>query len=275
MKINKRHITIVILIALFFLLSGCSNETDKNGIYKSNISKGEQEITIFAAASLTESIKELKNEFEKNYPGIKVQLNLAATSRLRVQIEQGALADIFLSANKEHYDRLKEEGFIVSGKEFLSNSLVVVVPKDNPANINELKHLADRCKLVIAHENVPVGGYTLQCLEKLEGKYGKDYKEKVLENVVSKENNVKHVVTKVVLGEADAGFVYLSDVTPDVKDKVKTLYIPEEYNVDARYWAVLLKGREANQKVRLLYNYIIGEQGKKIFNKYGFGLPED
>lgn len=258
---NKNLIIFVCILMIGILgMSGCGNKKET--------------ITVFAAASLTESMKEIKEVFEKEHPNMDIQLNLDSSSRLRVQLEQGVDADIYLSANQKHYDRLDEQGMIDSGKHFLSNSMVLIVPTENPAQIEKLENLVNECKLVIAQKEVPAGNYALQILENLNNKFGKEYKKNVLENVVSQENNVKQVVAKVVLGEADAAFVYASDVTTDIKEKVKVIKIPEKYNVKATYWGGTIKKSENNKMAKVLYDMIIGEKGLTIFEKYGFEMPE-
>ncbi|GAA0180261.1 molybdate ABC transporter substrate-binding protein [Clostridium sediminicola] len=259
-KFLKKIIVPVILLIIVVGISGCNKEKEA--------------ITVFAASSLTESMKEIKEVFEKENPNVEIQLNLDSSSRLRTQIEQGMEVDLYLSANKKHYEALNEKEMIASGVNFLSNSLVLVVPKDNPAKIEKPEDLINECKLVIAQKEVPVGNYTLQVLEAYDESLGNEYKEKVLKNVVSEENNVKQVVAKVVLGEADAAFVYGSDVTMDNKDKLKVIEISEKYNVKAAYWMGSMKGSENNKNVQALYNMITEESGYKIFEKYGFGKAE-
>ncbi|GAA0181683.1 hypothetical protein SH2C18_41840 [Clostridium sediminicola] len=160
------------------------------------------------------------------------------------------------------------------GTNFISNSLVIILPKDNPAGIEQPEDLVNKCKLVTAQKEVPVGSYTLEILEAYDKSLGNKYKEKVLKNLVSEENNVKQVLSKVVLGEADAAFVYGSDVTENNKDKLKVIQIPPQYNVKADYWMGSIKGSENNEIVQAFYNMVIGEEGIKIFQKYGFNKTQ-
>ncbi|MCJ7691713.1 MAG: molybdate ABC transporter substrate-binding protein [Clostridiaceae bacterium] len=255
-----RMVSIIMVLSLIILGGGC---TDKQS---NKISK--QEITVFAASSLTESMEEVIKLFEKENPKVKVNLNLESTSRLRLQIEQGVEADIFLSANKKHYDALKEQGFISKGQAFLENSMVVILPKDNPANIEKIEDLKNKCKLVIAQKEVPAGGYAREIIHSLSGVYGAEFEGKVLNNIVSEENNVKQVVNKVVMGEADAAFVYSSDVTTSVKEKVKVLSIAPEYNVKAEYFISKLKTE--NEYAEKFYEFLLSKDGQDIFKKYGF-----
>ncbi|MBZ9606780.1 molybdate ABC transporter substrate-binding protein [Clostridium estertheticum] len=257
-----REILIVMTLLLIMLSGGCkAKQADK---------ASKQEIIVLAASSLTESLEEIIKLFEKENPKVKVTLNLDSTSRLRVQIEQGIKADLFLSANKEHYDALKEEGYISEGEAFLHNSMVLIVPKSNPAEIEKLDDLQNKCKLVIAQKEVPAGEYTRKIIHSLNQQLGTQYEGKVLSNIVSEESNVKQVVNKVVIGEADAAFVYSSDITKGVRDKVKIIDIDPKHNVEAEYWTSKLKNEEENKYAEELYSFLLSKEGKEIFRKYGF-----
>lgn len=261
-----RIISIMIILLVIMLSGGCkAKQADKGS---------KQEIIVLAASSLTESLEEIIELFEKENPGVKVTLNLDSTSRLKVQIEQGIKADLFLSANKKYYDDLKEEGYISKGEAFLHNSIVLIVPKNNPAEIKKIDDLQNKCKLVIAQKEVPAGEYTRKIIHSLTKQLGTRYEEKVLSNIVSEENNVKQVVNKVVIGEADAAFVYSSDITQGVKDKVKVIDIAPEYNVKAEYWTSKLKNEKENKYAEKLYSFLLSKEGKKIFGKYGFNSVE-
>lgn len=261
-KMLIRTVPIIMTLSFIMLSGGCvAKQTD-------NTSK--QEITVFAASSLTESMEEVTKLFEKQNPEVKVKLNMESTSRLRLQIEQGVKADIFLSANKKHYDALKEQGFILKGQAFIENSMVVILPKDNPAHIEKVENLQNKCKLVLAQKEVPAGEYARVIIHSLSGTLGAEFEQKVLSNIVSEENNVKQVVNKVVMGEADAAFVYASDVTTSVKQKVKVLSIAPEHNVKAEYFTSKLKMENENEYVEKFYELLLSSEGQDIFEKYGF-----
>ncbi|MGH4117287.1 molybdate ABC transporter substrate-binding protein [Clostridium sp.] len=255
-----RMVSIIMTLSLIILSGGCA-EKQPNVILN-------KEITVFAASSLTESMEEVIKLFEKENPKVKVKLNLESTSRLRLQIEQGVEADIFLSANKKHYDALKEQGFISKGQVFLENSMVIILPKDNPAHIEKVEDVQNKCKLVLAQKEVPAGGYAKEIIHSLSGIYGVEFEDKVLNNIVSEENNVKQVVNKVVMGEADVAFVYSSDVTTGVVDKVKVVKIATEHNVKVEYFISKLKTENVNAEK--FYAYLLGDEGQGIFERYGF-----
>jgi molybdate transport system substrate-binding protein len=195
------------------------------------------ELTVFCAASLTGAFDEI-GEIYEDASGVPVVLNFDGTQALRTQVEQGAYADVFVSANQKHMTALMAEGLVNNDSVtlFAKNSLVVVVPKDNPASISTLDDLAKPgVKIVMGTKDVPVGSYALLVLDKMaeDPDYRPEYRERVMSNVVSRETTVAYVVSKVALGEADAGFAYKSDVTPELSEQVQKIPIPEEYNVVA------------------------------------------
>ncbi len=175
-----------------------------------------------------------------------MQFNFAGSQQLALQIEQGAPADVFASADQRWMSYAAEKG-LVEGESavFARNRLVAIVPRTNPARIGGLPDLARRgTKIVLAAEAVPAGKYSRETLENLSAAPGfpPEYARRVLANVVSQEENVKAVVAKVQLGEADAGLVYRSDVTPSVSRYVRVFEIDDPYNVIASYPIAVLKG---------------------------------
>ncbi len=168
-----------------------------------------------------------------------VVFNFAGSSTLSTQISEGAPADVFASANNTQMKVVLDAGLITTEPQtFAHNRLVLIVPADNPAGIESLDDLANPgVKLVVAAPAVPVRVYTDSMLDALaaDPAYGEDYRSAVVANVVSEEDNVRQVSAKVALGEADAGIVYSSDVTPDIAEDVIVLPIPDEVNTLASY----------------------------------------
>ena len=231
----------------------------------------QETLMVFAAASLTDAFDEIGKAFEADYPGVTVKLNFGASQALRTQIEQGAQADVFASANPKEMDALMAGNFVDSQSPqiFLTNQLVVIMPAHNPARVENLVDLAqDGIKLVLAAEEVPVGNYSLKAFEKLDQEFGNDFKNKTLENVVSYENTVKQVVAKVQLGEADAGIVYISD-TVAVPELTK-IDIPMENNVVAEYLLAALVQSKRPELARAFISYVLSTDGQFILKKWGF-----
>ena len=158
--------------------------------------------------------------------------------------------------------------------------LVVVLPNDNPGNIQSLQDLArPGVKISLADPSVPVGNYSLQVLDKLSADpaYGADFKQQVLDNVVSREDNVRQVLTRVQLGEVDAGIVYITDALAANASSggslppVKTLAIPTQYNVVAIYYIAAMKDAPHAAAAGAWINYILSDAGQAVLVKYGFG----
>ena len=228
-------------------------------------------LTVFAASSLTDAFGEIGKAFEAANPGVTVTLNFAGSQALQTQIEQGAPADVFASASKSYMDMLVTDNYVTADvpQNFLTNKLVVILPANNPAGLKKLEDLAKpKVKLVLAAEAVPVGKYALQALDLMNSKFGNGFKDKVLANVVSNEDNVKQVVAKVQLGEADAGIVYTSDAiaAPDLK----TIEIPAELNVIAKYPIAPLAKSPNADLAKAFVDYVLSPDSQAVLQKWGF-----
>lgn len=232
-------------------------------------------ITVFAAASLTDAFNELAAEFKKANPGVgEISLNFAGSSALRTQLEQGARAEIFASADTVQMDAAKKSGVIASGeKVFARNSLVIITPKSNPGKVIAPADLKKSgLKLVLAAPEVPVGSYARQMFTKMDADpaYGAGFNDAVLKNVVSNESNVKQVVAKVELGEADAGVVYGTDVTASVAPNLNKIEVPAAVNVIAEYPIALTKDARNTRTAQAFIDFVFSSAGQTILKKYGF-----
>jgi len=236
-------------------------------------------LTVFAAASLAEPFAELGRQFEASHPGVRVAFNFAGSQQLRAQLEHSAQADVFAPASPVEMQSVIAAGLIAPGAEraFARNRLIVIVPADNPGQIVALADLArPGVKLDLADPAVPVGRYTLDVLGKMsaDAAFGAGFKPAVLANVVSQEDNVKSVVSKVRLGEVDAGIVYVSDVAGESAAGLGRLAIPDDLNQVATYpIAPLVKAPQpalAQQFVEL----ILSDAGQQVLARYGF-LPAE
>ncbi|HLW60217.1 MAG TPA: molybdate ABC transporter substrate-binding protein [bacterium] len=232
--------------------------------------------TVFAAASLTEAFTVLGKIFETQDPNARVTFNFAGSQQLALQIEQGAQADLFASADDRWMIYLQKRGLLMTTPvEFVRNRLVVIYPRSNPGQIAGLQDLArPGVKLVIETDAVPAGHYFRQVLAKLAKApgVGADYAQRVLHNVVSEEDNVKAAVAKVQLGEADAGVVYRSDVTAPVEERVQILSIPDPYNVIATYPMAIPKGAAFPATATQFARMVLSPLGQQILRGYNL-LP--
>jgi molybdate transport system substrate-binding protein len=232
-------------------------------------------VTVFAAASLTDAFNEIGRSYQANHSGTNISFNFGGSQVLRTQIEQGASADVFASANLKQMNALKDQGFTNNSSitVFAKNKLAIIVPAANPANITNLSDLArSGIKLVVGTKDVPCGDYTIQMLNNTANvtAYGPDFKNRTLANVVSQEPNVNGIVTKVALGEADAGIVYVSDVPLQYKDEVQTIAIPDSVNVVAQYPIGVLTGSKNAQEAQSFIDLVKSPAGQTILQKYGF-----
>jgi molybdate transport system substrate-binding protein len=233
------------------------------------------ELNVFAAASLTNAFAEIAENLKADNPDLTITYNLGASNQLAEQINQGAPADVFASANRRQMEVAIEGGRVISGTErtFVRNRLVVVYPKDNPAGIASLQDLAkEGVQVVFAAQAVPVGQYSLDFLGKASAtpEFGATFSETVVANVVSYEENVRAVLAKVALGEADAGIVYTSDVTGEQAAQVGTLDIPDELNVIAAYPIAALDDSPNKAAAEAFVAYILSPAAQTVLAKYGF-----
>jgi molybdate transport system substrate-binding protein len=233
-------------------------------------------ITVFAAASLTEAFKDVSIAFTRENPGTTVRFNFAGSQQLAAQLEQGAQADVFASADERWMTYAREHSLIAGDPAiFARNRLVVIMPKSNPARLNRLQDLARKgVKLVIAAEAVPAGKYTRDMLQNLAQTSGfaSDFQGRVLANVVSNEETVKGVVTKVQLGEADAGVVYRTDVTPELSRFVRVIEIPDAQNPIASYPIATVRASSNPDGGRGFVTFVVSAEGQRIMQQHGF-LP--
>jgi molybdate transport system substrate-binding protein len=228
-------------------------------------------VTVFAASSLTEAFKAIGNAFTTAHPGVTVEFNFASSSALATQIEEGGPADVFASADGAQMKRLVDGGLIEGEPAtFARNVPVIVVPASNPANIATPKDIANaRVKLVLAAQDVPIGNYARQIIGKLDTSYGGGFKDAALRNLVSNEANVRAVLTKIELGEADAGIVYKTDALVS-GDKVRVVAIPDSANVIATYPIAAVKDSDDKDAAAAFVAFVQGPEARSILARAGF-----
>ncbi len=233
-------------------------------------------VLVFAAVSLTDAFGEMGRVLERENPGVRITFQFAASSLLRTQILQGARADVFASADERNMQIVREAGFLGTPPViFCRNEPVVVVPASNPAGIASVRDLArPGIKLVVAAPEVPIGAYTRSILTNLSGdpSYGADFSERVLRNVVNQEPNARVSLARVALGEADATFVYRSDVSSAYGVRVRIVEIPRWANVIATYPIAVLKGAPNPVGARRFVAFVLSKRGQQILSRWGF-LP--
>jgi molybdate transport system substrate-binding protein len=229
-------------------------------------------LTVLAASSLIDAFVELANRFEEKNPGVKVRQSFESSSTLLAQIQQGAPADVFASAAEEEMNTAVEDGLVKGEPEvFVQNREIIMVPKDNPANIDRFRDVAKPdVKLVLAGKDVPAADYALEILGKAKGEYGADFEMDVLSNVVSRESDVRASVNRVVVGDADATFGYASDYTPDIRDNVKVVQIPPDLNIVATYPIAALEDAKSPGLAKKWVELVTSEEGQRVLKKWNF-----
>jgi molybdate transport system substrate-binding protein len=231
-------------------------------------------LTVYAAASLTEAFEDIGQLFEQRHAGTEVEFNFSGSQALVFQLQQGAGADVFASADTIWMQVAVDSGLTADPPtKFARNRLVVIVPRSNPGRVNRLENLARYgTKVVLAADAAPVGRYSRQALRNLATQpgYPPDYVRSVLTNVVSNEESAKGVVSKVQLGEADAGIVYRSDVTDPVARVVKVIPIPDSLNVIAEYPMTVVKESRLKDLAREFIALVVSQDGQAILQRYNF-----
>jgi molybdate transport system substrate-binding protein len=215
--------------------------------------------TVYAAASLTEVFPKIANTPRYNFAG---------SDQLALQIRQGAPVDVFASASPKYTQLLYHDGLVRKPVTFATNKLVVIVPKSNPAGIHSVYDLRrSGVKIVIGDQSVPIGTYTRTLLDAL------GIKDAVMHNVVSQETDVKGIVAKVALGEADAGFVYVTDARP-VAAKVQKFLLPAWAQPPIRYQVAMVSSSARRVEARSFLNKLVSKRGRLLLKRAGFGLPK-
>ena len=247
---------------------------------------GSRELTVFAAASLGNAFPEIADAFVAEHPGASVTFNFAGSQRLRTQLDFGARADVFASADRQQMDLAVEAGLIAGNPApFAGNSLVVIVPVpgtlaglNSAVTIQRLEDLAGNgVKLALALPEVPAGRYALALLRNLEAQYPAlepGYASWVMDNVVTLEPNVRGVLQKVALGEVDAGIVYRTDAATEyAAGKVQVVSIPQGSNIVAEYPIAVLRDAANPVLAKEFARFLLGERAQAILKSYGFKRP--
>jgi molybdate transport system substrate-binding protein len=245
----------VVLLALALLAAGCGGNDDASG------AGSQTEIKVFAAASLTAAFNKLGSDFTAAHPDTKVTFNFAGSQALATQVQQGAPADAFASADTRSMDKVAS--LVGAPRVFASNLLQIIVSEGNPKGVKGLPDLArGDLKVVLGAPDVPAGKYAEQALDA----------QHLTVKPVSLEDNVKAVVTKVSLGEADAGIVYVTDVSAG-GDKVEGVDIPTDQNVRATYPIATVKASTHQSQAQAFVDFVRGDQGQQVLESYGFLPP--
>jgi len=216
-------------------------------------------ITVLGAASLTEVFPRIDKAPRYSFAG---------SDQLALQIRQGAPADIYAAASPKYTQLLYRDGLVLKPVVFATNKLIVLIPRSNPAGVKSVYDLRrSGLKIVIGDKSVPIGSYTRQILDAL------GITNDVMTNVVSQETDVKGIVSKVALGEADAGFVYRTDARP-VSTRTRAISLPAWAQPPIRYELAVVKASSHRAAARAFVAKVTAERGRKLLAQAGFGLPK-
>ena len=261
---------LLFLLTLAVGLLGCTGSEEGQQQEEAE-AEGASTLTVLAASSLTDAFGELEGTFEQQNPGTDVQTSFAGSSELLAQLEQGAPADVFASADEAKMDTAVDEELVSEPQTFARNRPVVIVPLDNPAGIRQLRDLATPgTRLVLAQDGVPIAEYAKEILANANAEYGGNFDQQILGNIVSREANVRTSANRVALGEADAAFVYVTDVTPGIENQVEVIEIPQNLNVIATYPIAPVKGSPNSELAQKWVNLVLSDEGQGVLQKYGF-----
>jgi molybdate transport system substrate-binding protein len=216
-------------------------------------------ITVFAAASLTEVLPRIDKAPRYSFAG---------SDQLAIQIQQGAPADVLAAASPKQPELLYRNGLVRKPAVFATNRLIVLVPRSNPGGIHSVYDLRrDGLKIVLGGRTVPIGAYTRQILDTL------GIADDVVKNVVSEETDVKGILTKVALGEADAGFVYRTDARP-VATRTRAVALPQWAQPPIRYEIAVVTASTRRAAAEAFVKKVLSKRGRLALTRAGFGLPK-
>jgi molybdate transport system substrate-binding protein len=272
-KLSVTSLLFLLLIGWTFGLTGCGGTSESGGTSQttSETQGNSGTLTVLAASSLTDAFGELATTFQEQNPGTKVTTNFGGSSELLTQIEQGAPADVFASADEAKMGTAVQDDLVNEPQTFARNRPVIIVLKDNPAGIHGLQDLTKSgTKLVLAQDEVPIAEYAKKILANANSEYGGDFEQQVMNNIVSREANVRTSANRVSLGEADATFIYITDVTADIEDQVEVIEIPEDLNIIATYPIASLKEASNPELAQKWIDLILSDEGQSLLQDYGF-----
>ncbi len=277
--------TVLLALLLAALAGACGDDDDDttaatattstSGTTTESAMQLEGNLTIFAASSLTDVFDALADAFDDAHPDVSITFNYQSSSSLATQINELAPADIFASANDAQMKVVTDAGNAENPVTFATNSPVIVVPAGDH-KVTKLDDLAsDGIRLVLAEEDVPVGKYARDILTNAStaAGLGTDFSARALANLQSNEANVRAVLTKVQLGEADAGIVYATDAAT-APDDVDVVEIPAEYNVVASYPIAVVNETGNPDAAAAWVGFVLSDEGQAILASFGFGPPE-
>lgn len=262
----RKHVKYVVpFFTIFLLLLGCGNHKAEE---QTNVK--EAEITVSAAASLTDALQEIQQNYRAAHPYVTIFFNFGASGALQQQIEQGAPVDLFISASKEYIETLTQEGIIAEDEQtsLLTNELTVITAADNTVTMQDIDDLTGteiRSIAIGIPETVPAGKYAEEAL--LHAKVWDEIESKIIQ-----AKDVRQVLQYVETKNVEAGFVYKTDAMSSEKVRIAYTVDPSFYT-PIEYPMGMVHSSASNQDVIDFYTYLQSEEAMDIFKKYGFSVP--
>ncbi len=244
------------LLGLLFFISGCGASAQQSVI-----------LNISAASSLQESLTEIAQLYMEENHHVEVRLNFAGSNVLKTQVAEGFDVDIFLSAHVDQYTQLQELGMVAKGDPFTKNDVVLISSSESVQSFGDIAN--EGVRLIFANATVPIGIYTEDILAMVEVD-NPGFRAAVEENVISRAENVRQVLTKVSIQEGDAAFVYRTDITEPVQDSVTVIELPEEYQVTSDFYIMLVERNKIQEEAISFYQFILSEAAQQILANHGF-----
>ncbi len=233
----------------------------------------EDKLVVFAAASLRDAFTAMRQEFERQHPSARVRFHFAGSQQLRTQLEHGASADVFASADSRQLSELRRTSRVSPPVVFARNEPVLVVASESAHAVRSLSDLPHAASIVLGSPEVPIGAYAIQILKRAQHAFGYDFRARVEARVVSREFNVRQVLAKISLGEAQAGFVYRSDV-PAAQGSVHVVTIPHDLNVLADYPIAIVRDAAHPRLAQAWVDFVMSVRGQQSLRKAGFMTPD-
>jgi molybdate transport system substrate-binding protein len=264
---TRRAVLLALVAGSAGVLAGCPSRPSAG-----DSGVAEREVVVFAASSLQDAFGRIAASFRREHPSVEVKLAFAGSQQLRTQIEHGASFDVLASADGVGAVPLVRANYLGALATFAENEPVIVVAPGAASVVRALSDLPKVERLVVGTPEVPIGRYSLEILDRASSELGEDFRRRVEARVASRELNVRQVLSKVLLGEAEAGIVYRSDALT-AKGPLRIVEIPASFNVVARYPIAVAARAPHPRLARAFVDFVRSPAGRAVLMAAGFGVP--
>jgi len=253
---------LLLVVPALLVAAGCGSGSGSGSSSGGSSAPSGGRLVVFAASSLIDAFPKIATTYQQQHPGWKLEFEFLGSDQLAAQIEQGDPADVFAAASTKYPEQVQSQNLLGKTTNFATNTLVLATLADNPAGITSVNNIGN-AKLVVGDPSVPIGAYTLTVLDNL------GIKPSSL-NIVSQEAKVTDIVTKLELGEADAGFIYTSDANT-AGDKLKSFKLPASAQATATYPIGIVTGSKNAKAAQQWIDLVMSPQGQQVLVSDGFG----